>query len=78
MGQVVLLLDDVHDKKLRKLAAKEFKNKKGSMSKIVSRGIDLVEEKMKRDYYFKKLMYLAENAKDLGIGTFKRDEAYER
>ena len=48
------------------------------MSKVVKEGIDLFEEKIRREESFKKLLKMAENAKKLGIGTFKREEAYER
>ncbi len=78
MGQVVLSLDEKHDKKLRELAHVVFKSKKGAMSKVVKEGIDLFEEKIRREESFKKLLKMAENAKKLGIGTFKREEAYER
>ena len=78
VGQVVLFLDKVHDKKLRSLASSVYKKKKGSMAKVVTAGIDLVEEKLKRSTALRKLIKMSENAKDLGIGHFNREEAYER
>ena len=78
MAQVVLSLEDNYDKKLRSLANTLYGGKKGSMSEVVERGLDLVEEETKRSRAHFKLLFLINNAKDAGIGKFGREEAYER
>ncbi|MBI4044560.1 MAG: hypothetical protein HY392_02530 [Candidatus Diapherotrites archaeon] len=78
MGQVVLFLDDKHEEKLRKLALRVYRKEKGAMSKIVRRGIDLVEDELKKEKGLKTLSELSDNARVLGIGSFKREEAYDR
>lgn len=78
MVQVVLSLEEKYDKKLRKLANTLYNGKKGAMSEVVERGIELVEEKTRRDRAYKKLLALSAKAKAVGIGKFKREEAYAR
>ena len=78
MVQIVLSISAAHNKKLRDLAMKEFGGKKGAISAIVENGIDLADEKIRRQRAHEKLLYLARNAKDIGFGTFNRDEANER
>ena len=76
--QVVLSLEDKYDEKLRRLAKDLFDGRKGAMSDVVEKGLDLVEEKTKRSKAHSKLLFLVNNARDLGIGKFDREEAHER
>lgn len=78
MAQVVLSLEEKYDKKLRSLAVSLHGGKKGAMSEIVEQGIDLVEEKEKREKAYEKLLAHAKNAKSLGIGKFSREECYAK
>ncbi len=75
--QVVLSLEEKYNKKLRSLAVSLHGGKKGAMSEIVEQGIDLVEEKTKKDKAWEKLLKIAESGKDWGIGKFRREDAYE-
>lgn len=77
MVQVVLSLEEKYNKKLRKLANRLYSGKKGSMSEVVERGIELLERESQRKDAFIKMLSEATNAKDLGIGKFNRAEAYE-
>jgi CRISPR/Cas system-associated protein Csm6 len=77
MAQVVLSLEEKYDKKLRKLAHELYDGRKGSMSQVVEEGINLVEMENKRKGAFIKMLSEVKNAKKLGIGRFKRAEAYE-
>ena len=76
--QVVLSLEDEYDKKLRRLAKDLYEGRKGAMSDVVEKGIDLVDEEIKRDKAYAKLLKKVKNAKAIGIGRFKREEAYAR
>jgi Arc/MetJ-type ribon-helix-helix transcriptional regulator len=78
MVQVVLSLDKEYDKKLRKLAKMLYGGRKGSMSEVVEMSLEVLEKKIKRDKAYKELLRLAENAKALGIGKFRREDAYAR
>lgn len=55
---------------------KEFEGKKGALSAIVERGIDLADNEIKLNLAHQKLLTVAKNAKNLGIGKFSRDELY--
>ena len=78
MVQVVLSLEKKYDEKLRKLAREILSGKKGALSEIVERGIDLVEKEARREAAYEKLLDYSKNAKSWGIGTFDRNEANER
>lgn len=76
--QVVLSLEDKYDEKLRRLAKDLFQGRKGAMSDVVEKGLDLVEEESRRGKAHAKLLFLVDNARDVGIGKFNREEAHER
>ena len=76
--QVVLSLGDEYNRKLRRLAKDLFDGRKGAMSDVVEKGIDLVEEESRRSKAHSKLLSLVNNARDIGIGKFNREDAYER
>lgn len=78
MGQVVLFLDEESETRLRRLAKRAYGKKKGAMAKIVKRGLTLVEKEDERRQAHAKLLDMARNAKELGIGKFKREELYDR
>jgi len=77
MVQIVLSISEKHNKKLRDLAMKEFEGKKGAISAIVEQGIDLAEEKVRKQRAHERLLHLARNAQNLGVGKFSRAEANE-
>lgn len=60
------------------LAMKEFEWKKGALLAIVEKGIDLVDAQVKHDIAHQKLLDLARNAKNIGVGKFNRSEFYDR
>jgi hypothetical protein len=71
-------LEEKYDKKLRRLANTLYGGRKGAMSDVVEKGIELLEEKTKRDKAYKKLLVLSKSAKAIGIGKFRREESYAR
>lgn len=78
MVQIVLSLSKEKEKELRRLASEMYNGKKGALSKIVEDGITLVssqKEKIKAD---KDFWEMVNNAKDLRIGKFTREEANYR
>jgi|GEM_PF-1279064 len=79
MVQIVLSLDKEHEKKLRGIAMKEFDGKKGALSAIVEKGIDLVEQEVRQRDAHEKLMWLIKNktGKAKEKWTFDRNEIYE-
>ncbi len=56
---------------------KEFEGKKGALSAIVEKGIDLADVEVKRNIAHQKLLDFARNAKNFGIGKFNRNELYD-
>ena len=76
MVQIVLSISEKHNKKLRDLAMKEFEGKKGALSAIVEKGIDLVEKETKMSEAHNKLIWLAKNKAGKGDGKFDRNEVY--
>ncbi len=77
MGQVVMFFDEKHESALRRLAKEMYRGKKGAMVKVASEGIDLLDRQRNRLRAYRRILHEAENAKNLGIGTFRREEAYE-
>jgi hypothetical protein len=75
--QIVLSISEKHNKKLRELAMKEFEGKKGALSAVVEKGIDLADEEAKREAAHEKLVWLAKNKAGKGEGKFDRNELYE-
>lgn len=78
MVQIVLSLDEATEKELRRLAKEKYDGRKGALSEIVRRGIKLVSEEEKRALAHERLLELARNARDAGVGKFSRKEANER
>jgi hypothetical protein len=76
MVQIVLSISEKHNKKLRELAMKEFEGKKGALSAIVEKGIDLADEEAKRDAAHERLMWLIKNK--AGKGNWKKGEKFDR
>lgn len=78
LTQVVLSLKKEDNALLRELAHKMHESRKGAMSKVVSKGLHLIKEEIERRKAHESLLEKARNAKNLGIGKFKRDELYDR
>ena len=78
MVQIVLSLSEEKEKELRKLAIEKYEGKKGALSKIVEEGIELVKNQKQKTRAEKDFWEMVNNAKDLGIGKFTREEANER
>ena len=77
MVQIVLSLSKEKEMELRKLAIEKYDGKKGALSKIVEEGIDLVKSQTTQKKADKDFWEMVNNAKDLGIGKFTREEANE-
>ena len=78
MVQIVLSLSEEKDKELRRLAIEKYGGKKGALSKVVEEGIELVKSQKQKTRAEKNFWEMVNNAKDLGIGKFTREEANER
>ena len=78
MVQIVLSLSEEKDKELRRLAIEKYGGKKGALSKVVEEGIELVKIHKQKSKAKKEFWEMVNNAKDLGIGKFTREEANER
>jgi hypothetical protein len=78
MVQIVLSLSKEKEKELRQLAMEKYSGKKGSLSKIVEEGIDLVKNYEQQTKADKDFWNMVNNAKNLKIGKFTREEANER
>jgi hypothetical protein len=78
MVQIVLSLSKEKEKELRKLAMEKYEGKKGALSKIVEEGIELVRDKKEQKKADEEFWEMVNNAKDLGIGKFTREEANYR
>jgi len=77
MVQIVLSISEKHNKKLRELAMKEYEGKKGALSAIVEKGIDLVDEEAKRMEAHYKILEIARKSTWKGDGKFDRNKLYE-
>ena len=78
MVQIVLSLSKEKEKELRQLAVEKYNGKKGALSKIVEEGIDLVKNHEQQSKADKDFWNMVNNAKNLKIGKFTREEANER
>ena len=56
----------------------KYDGKKGALSKIVEEGIDLVKNHEQQSKADKDFWNMVNNAKNLKIGKFTREEANER
>jgi len=57
---------------------KEFAGKKGALSAIVEKGIDLADEETKRNWAHDRILEIAKSSTWKGDGKFKREEVYDR
>jgi len=78
MVQIVLSLSKEKEKELRQLAMEKYDGKKGSLSKIVEEGIELLKNDSLQKKADKDFWEMVNNAKDLGIGKFTREETNYR
>lgn len=73
MVQIVLSLSE--EKELRQLAMDKYNGKKGALSKIVEERIELVKYNKEKENANENFWEMVNNAKNLGIGKFTREEA---
>ena len=78
MKQVVLSLKEDSDMRLRRLARITGDGRKGSLSKTVEEALILLEKKIVQKNALEKLKQFADEDINYGIGSFKREYAYER
>lgn len=76
MGQILLSLKTETEQKLRRLAKELKGGKKGALSETVEEALDLLAKEAKRRMAWKRAWELSDRHQDLGIGTFKREDAY--
>lgn len=76
MGNVMVVLDEEHEHKLRYLAQQKYGGKKGSLSKVVWEAIDQLEERGQTA--LNEFQTLAKNAKGFKYEMYKnRNEIYD-
>jgi hypothetical protein len=77
MKAILVSLDEKHEKKLRLLAKELNGGKKGALSETVMEAIDTLDRYKERQKAWKRLWELSNENQDWGIGTFKREDAYD-
>ncbi|MFH0927025.1 MAG: hypothetical protein V1822_00415 [Candidatus Micrarchaeota archaeon] len=76
MGNVMVVLDDEHERKLRRMAQQKYGSKKGSLSKVVWEALDEMEAKGKTAT--EELEEMFNTAKPVRYKMYKnRSELYE-
>lgn len=76
MGNVMVVLDEEHERKLRALARQKFEGKKGSLSRVVWEAIDCLEQKDRTP--LQELEGMFKNAKGFKYTMYKnRSELYD-
>lgn len=76
MKQVVLSLSDEGEKRLRRLARETKEGKKGALSETAEEALLLLEKNMEMWKARKRLMEIANENIDFGVGKFDREKAY--
>jgi ribosomal protein S7 len=76
MGNVMVVLDEEHERRLRRLARVRYGGKKGSLSKVVREALDQME--MKDQTALEEFLELAKNAKPVKYKMYRnRSEIYD-
>ncbi len=76
MGNVMVVLDEEHERRLRRMAQQRHGGKKGSLSKVVWEALDQMEEKGKTA--LEELEGMFRNAKPVHYKMYKnRGELYD-
>jgi len=76
MGNVMVVFDEEHERRLRRLAKVRYGSKKGSLSRVVWEAIDQMEEKGRTA--LEELEELMRNAKPIKYRMYKnRNEIYD-
>jgi len=79
MGNITIALENEDELKLRRLAKQKFDGKKGSLAKVVSEGINKLNEEEKRTLAREKLLEMMKKGYRMGKMTIKhRSELYDR
>ncbi|MFH1587728.1 MAG: hypothetical protein ABIA76_00125 [Candidatus Diapherotrites archaeon] len=79
MGTLTIGLEDSDEMKLRAMAQEKYFGKKGSLSKIISEGLQKLEEESKRERAVQNLITKMEQGKEMGKIQIKhRSELYDR
>lgn len=76
MGNVMVVLDEEHERRLRRMAQQKYGGKKGSLSKVVWEALDEMDEKGKTA--LEEFQELVKNAKGFKYTMYKnRSEIYD-
>ncbi|MDO8537920.1 MAG: hypothetical protein Q7S21_03465 [archaeon] len=79
MGNLTVGLDDKTEEKIRKMAKEKFEGNKGSIAKVITEAVEVLEKYDKKEAARKQAIYYMENAPYVGKILIKhRDELYDR
>ena len=79
MGNLTVALENDDEARLRRLAKRKYNARKGSISKVLSEGIRLLEHEEMRKLAAHRLLEMMRVARNLGgIAVKSRGELYER
>jgi hypothetical protein len=79
MGHVTVSLEEEDEQKLRSIADMKYKNKKGSLAKVISESIELFSRNSSRERAMNRQFKWMEQGFNLGKITAKsREDIYDR
>ena len=79
MGNITISLEDADEAKLRRFAREKYGGKKGSLAKIVSEGLEKMENESEREKTIRSLKAKMEKGFNSGGILIKhRSELYDR
>lgn len=79
MGNITISLDKHAEERLRRIAAEEFHNKKGSLSKTIAMALDSLTEKTRHERAKNRQLRWMRQGFNMGKITIKsRADIYER
>lgn len=79
MGHVTVSLEKKDEEKLRSMAASKYKNKKGSMARVISESLALLEKKSKMERArVRQFKWMDKGFKMGKIMVKSREELYDR
>lgn len=79
MGNITVSIEDKSERKLREIAGSKYKNKKGSLAKVIEESLDLLHDENTRQRAMRRQFGLMEQGFDLGrILAKSRAGIYDR
>jgi hypothetical protein len=79
MGHITVSLEDKDERKLRAITSQKYRNKKGSMAKVISECLGLLEKESARERAMARQLRWMDKGFKLGKLLVKnREELYDR